>query len=181
MAVAVPDGPYLTSTTSFSLASLPAIFTKKDLRAAALGYFGHMWELYTFYAFVPVMLALYAGRHPGTAIDVSFLSFCIIGAGFFGCSIGGLISRSAGSVRVAAIQLTMSGALCLLSPFLFYLSESLFLGLMILWGIVVVGDSPQFSALIAKYAPPGLVGSALTMSNSTGLSLSWHPVHKYSL
>ena len=172
MAVAVPDGPYLTATASFSLASLPAIFAKKDLRAAAVGYFGHMWELYTFYAFVPVMLTLYAGRHPGTAIDVSFWSFCIIGAGFFGCSIGGVISRSAGSVRVAAIQLSMSGALCLFSPFLFDLHESLFLGLMILWGIVVVGDSPQFSALIAKYAPAGLVGSALTMSNSTGFAIT---------
>jgi MFS family permease len=70
MAAAVPDGPYLTATASFSLASLPAIFAGKDLRAAAIGYFGHMWELYTFYAYVPVMLAIYAGRHTSAAIDV---------------------------------------------------------------------------------------------------------------
>jgi hypothetical protein len=48
----------------------------------------------------------------------------------------------------------------------------LFLGWMLLWGITVVGDSPQFSALTATNAPREAVGSVLTLSQSIGFGIS---------
>jgi hypothetical protein len=48
----------------------------------------------------------------------------------------------------------------------------IFLGFLILWGIVVVGDSPQFSTLTAQTAPKEFVGSALTIVTSIGFFIT---------
>lgn len=188
----VPDGPYLPRNSdggrsSFSMvASMKAITGDRGLRRAALGYFGHMWELYAFWAFLPVCLgALFAGSESQAyaagifttrddAANVPLWSFLIIAVGFFGCALGGFASLRLGSARVAGVQLAISGALCLLSPVLFHDSVPLWLALsaLFLWGITVIGDSPQFSALVAAAAPRELVGSALTIVNSIGFALT---------
>jgi hypothetical protein len=59
-----------------------------------------------------------------------------------------------------------------LTPLLFYAGPLLFLPFLLCWGVVVVGDSPQFSALNAHYAPADQVGSALTIANSIGFAIS---------
>jgi hypothetical protein len=51
-------------------------------------------------------------------------------------------------------------------------TPAVFLVFMLLWGITVAGDSPQFSALNAKYAPREYLGSALTIVNSIGFLLT---------
>ena len=43
---------------------------------------------------------------------------------------------------------------------------------LVLWGITVSGDSPQFSTLTARNAPPQAVGSVLTLTNSIGFGIS---------
>ena len=172
MLLLVPDGPFLFKGTKFNAKALSVIFQSKELRSASFGYFGHMWELYTFWAFVPVILSAYITKNPSTGLNISFWSFWIIAIGFFGCAIGGLISLKAGSTKVAFIQLTVSGLCCLLSPLLFNLPVMLFLAILIIWGITVVGDSPQYSALVAQTAPKELVGSALTIVNCIGFSIT---------
>lgn len=168
----IPDGPYLTMTTRFNPLAVMDLFRHRSLRAAACGYFGHMWELYTLWAFVPLFLGSYASNRPDFILNVSLWSFLIIGVGSAGCIGGGLASGRIGSATVAVAQLSVSGFCCLLSPLFFTAPPALFLTLMLLWGTAVVGDSPQFSTIVARTAPRELVGSALTLVNCIGFSIT---------
>ena len=160
----VPDGPFLAAGSKFNPKTLVAIFRSRAFRASSFGYFGHMWELYAFWAFVPPALLAYGSRS-GSQFDVSVLSFAVIAAGAIGCIGGGFLALRVGSAPVAFAQLTISGLFCLVSPWLFQAEPTLFVGALVLWGIVVVGDLPQFSSLNAGYASREYVGSALTVAN----------------
>lgn len=168
MYILVPDGPYLFKGASFNGRALKLIFERRDLRAAAFGYFGHMWELYALWAFVPIFLFTYGTTHPALKLNISLWAFFIIAVGSIGCIGGGMIAGKFGSALVAFAQLVLSGICCLFSSYIFHAPPELFLPYLILWGIVVVGDSPQFSTLVAHAAPQELVGSALTIVNCIG-------------
>jgi MFS family permease len=168
----VPDGPHLRPAARFDPTAFADIFRSAQFRASSFGYFGHMWELYAFWAFVPAYLAAYDASTQGVSLDISLWSFLAIGAGAIGCIVGGLVSLRLGSTKVAFAQLTASGACCVLSPVAFWMPYPVLLAFVLFWGIVVVGDSPQFSALNAHYAPSHLVGSALTVVNCIGFAIT---------
>ena len=172
MLALVPDGPYLAKSAKFDARALAMIFRTPRFRASAFGYFGHMWELYAFWAFVPLVLMAHAAARAQADLNVPLWAFAIIAAGSLGCVGGGLASLRRGSAPVAFAQLAASGACCAVSPLLFNAPTPVFLSFLLLWGIVVVGDSPQFSALNAANAPRELVGSALTIANCIGFSIT---------
>ena len=167
----VPDGPNLPKGSPFNPRVFTLIFRSRKFRASAFGYFGHMWELYTLWAFIPVFLLGYA-THSNQSINLSFWSFAVIAVGFIGCAGGGLMSERIGSAKVASIQLFVSGVCCVLSPFAFLTEWPVFILFMLVWGISVIGDSPQFSTLNAENAPREYVGSALTIVNSIGFFIT---------
>ncbi len=167
----VPDGPYRRPSQKFEWDAIPRIFRFDDFRHAAFGYFGHMWELYAFWAFVPVILTAYNLVHE-TSLPVSLWSFLIIGIGGLGCIVGGYISLRKSSARVAYWMIATSGACCLWSPLLFVLPLWAFLPFLLIWGFAVVGDSPQFSTVVAQTAPKHFIGTALTIVNSIGFAIT---------
>lgn len=81
----VPEGPHVRRGTRFAVREALAIFGRFEFRRAALGYFGHMWELYAFWAFVPLAVAYVLQSEIG-APRVAWWSYAIIGAGCLGCA-----------------------------------------------------------------------------------------------
>lgn len=153
--------------TTLQWRALGTVWTDRKVRSSVLGYFGHMWELYTMWVLVPLILAT---RLQGTGL--SWAAFFVLGAGALGCVVGGLVSQRFGSARVAGSLLATSGLCCLAAPWLMTAPDALFYAWLVLWGISVAGDSPQFSTLTARNAPPQAVGSVLTLTNSIGFAIS---------
>lgn len=113
--VFVPEPPQKTSQNTparLRLSALASLWRESRVRASALGYFGHMWELYSVWVLLPLILAT---RLSG-AVAVSGWSFVALGAGALGCVLGGLVAARAGSARVASAQLAVSGLCCLAEP-----------------------------------------------------------------
>jgi hypothetical protein len=73
---------------------------------------------------------------------------------------------------VAGSQLLASGLCCLAAPWVLVAGDVVFYAWLVVWGITVAGDSPQFSTLTARNAPPQAVGSVLTLTNSIGFAIS---------
>lgn len=165
----VPDGPYRKPGTKFDPIAIYKIFGVKAFRSAAFGYFGHMWELYAFWAFVPVLVSDFMFPPDTTSV----WSFLIIAAGTPGCILGGYYSLKVGSKKVAFLMLLSSGLIAMFYPVIVLSNPpAIALIFLLLWGFTVVGDSPQFSTLVAQTAPKAFTGSALTIVNALGFTIT---------
>ena len=169
----IKDGPFRKIAQEIEIKDTLNIFKNKKFKSAAFGYFGHMWELYTFWAFVPIILKAYQVLDPGVSFDISIVSFCVIGIGAISCVLSGYFSIKIGVEKVAYVTLFLSAICCLASPFVLN-DDSLIvlIGFLLFWGAVVIADSPMFSTLVAISAEPSMKGTSLTIVNCIGYMIT---------
>lgn len=181
MLLLVADGPNRKSSSGLDPLALFKVFKNKTFRLFAFGYFGHMWELYAFWVFIPVLLQDYFFIH-NQNVNISLLSFVIIASGSLSCIISGHLSQRFGLRRIAIITLALSCLCCLLSPLVIRQNSSLlFIVFLIFWGMVVIADSPLFSSLIAKNVDKHIQATALTIVNCIGYAITIISIELLSL
>ena len=173
LVIFVKNGPYRQKGTSLDLTICFKVFKNRAFRKASFGYFGHMWELYTFWAFVPILLKTYSDMYVKVQFNIPLLSFFIIGIGSISCVLGSYLAAKFGTKRTAFSALLLSCFCCLVSPLFFLVSNgTIFLLFLLFWGMVVIADSAIFSTLVAQNTPEKDKGTALTIVNCIGFSIT---------
>ena len=168
----VEDGPYALEPAKFDLSQVVRVFSNRGVRLASFGYFGHMWELYAMWIWIPVMIRASLATHNGDARLAELGSFIVIGTGAIGCVIAGLIADRVGRTIVTSWAMAISGTCCLVIGFLYGGSPLLLLVVAAIWGASVVADSAQFSSCVTELGDPQYIGTALTIQMCVGFLLT---------
>lgn len=168
----VREGPHALPPAKFDWKQALAVFSNRGVRLASFGYFGHMWELYAMWLWIPVMIRASFAVSNAAPVLAEFASFLVIGSGAVGCVAAGLLADRIGRTVVTSWAMAISGSCCLVVGFVFGGNPFVLLLIAAVWGATVVADSAQFSACVTELGDPRYVGTALTMQTCLGFLLT---------
>ena len=178
VAFAVHQGPFATPQSRLDISQVWEIVRNRKLRLANLGYLGHMWELYGMWGWIAVMVAASSGW---PRVRFEAWAAVAIGIGIVGCVWAGAASdrlqHSADSIRIAQrakvtmAAMAVSATCCVVAALVFHRPVWL-VAVAIVWGIAVIADSAQFSAIISEVAEKSYIGTALTLQTALGFLLT---------
>ncbi len=167
------EGPAPFSRATFDPRQIGAVLKNRPLALANLGYFGHMWELYAMWGwFLAFVAAAPATLGVPDARTASLITFAVIGVGIFGAVLGGVLADRIGRTATSAGMMAVSGACALLIGFTFDGPMWLFALVALVWGVSVIGDSAQFSAMATELSDRRYVGTALALQLGIGFALT---------
>jgi MFS family permease len=167
------EGPFPFSKAVFDPRRVGLVMRNRSLLLANLGYLGHMWELYAMWGwFLAFVRAGSSSLNVNSARGASLMTFCVIASGTIGAIGGGVLADRTSRTFAAGLMMALSG-LCALTIGVFFKGPLwLFVLVAVLWGITVIGDSAQFSAMATELSDPGYVGTALALQLGLGFLLT---------
>jgi MFS family permease len=178
VALGVRQGPFAMPQSRFDPAQILEIVRNRPLRLANLGYLGHMWELYSMWGWIAVIIAASAGW---SRMRYEIAAALVIGIGAVGCIWAGAASdrlqdqaasmRVSQRARVTIIAMSVSATCCVLAALVLH-RPWLLIALSLIWGIAIIADSAQFSTIISEVSDKNYVGTALTCQVALGFLLT---------
>lgn len=168
-------GPFDARAQRFRPAAVRLAWTDRRIRHAYLGYFGHMWELFAMWAWIAAAttVSYAATMEPTDAESLGKLTaFVAIGLGAFACVVAGAAADRIGKAEVTIVAMAVSGIAAVTTALTFGGPAWLTFAVVVIWGIAVIPDSAQFSALVADASPPEMAGSLLTFQTALGFALT---------
>ena len=174
--VAVHEGPYAAAAAPFHPGYVRRLFGDRAQRLVCFGYFGHMWELYAMWTWVPAYAAAsFAASGDGdpsrTAVELA--AFSAVGlAGLAGCLLGGILADARGRAAVTIAAMAVSGTCCVAAAAVYGLAPAVVVALMLGWGVAVIADSAQFSTALTEVADADYVGTAVTAQTAIGFAIT---------
>src|SRR5438132_7667899 len=137
-----------------------AVAASQEWRLATGGYLGHMFELYSFWTWIPAFAAASMALTPTGARRelASIIAFSAIAVGGIGSVWGGLVADRRGREWLVTVAMLASGSCAILAPLVFGKAVPLLVIIALVWGFFVVADSAQFSALVTESVAAHAVG-----------------------
>jgi MFS family permease len=173
--MAVPAGRTHGSQKRISLSDFNVVLRSRPVMAYVLSYAVHMWELFSFRAWIVAFLVFSIQRQSAEAFvwsptQVAFL-INLIGVP---ASIGGNeLSRKFGRRKLISTVMLVSTGLGAVIGFTAALPYFLVVLLAIFYGMTITGDSASLTAGAVSAAPPHLRGTTLAVHSTFGFGAAF--------
>lgn len=170
-------GPFVAPVRRVTLREAFATLTDGVQRRITFGYFGHQWEVYGLWVWLPALLATLPAvedlASEGRAETIGLLAFALIAlGGLVGCVVGGLLPLALGKRRSALGILVVSALCAVCVPLLG--SAPFWLAILVLgvWNAAAIADSALYSSMTGDRSGSAAVGTVLAVQMALGYAVS---------